>query len=214
MNGKITYAIPEFNSMSTEEIRRQQEAYLPGQLKYCYENSEFYQSKFQEIGAQPEDIKTLDDLRRLPIMMDKDQERINHLEALEKYGHPFGTHLCAPPEDVYLTGTTSGTTGVSTFSYTFTEKDMEVLAPTLGHQFASAGIEKGDRVLYCFALGIYATTMGLWGLRHIGATPIDIDARAGSEMMLSVCRDHEGFLADLYTVSGPVSGGQSAVHYP
>lgn len=184
MNGKITYAIPEFNSLSMEEIHHQQEQYLPKQLTYCYDNSEFYRKKFDEIGARPQDIRTLEDLHRLPIMMNKDQERKNHLESLEKYGHPFGTHLCAPPEDVYLTGTTSGTTGVSTFSYTFTKEDMDILVPTLGFQFATVGIEKGDRVLFCFALGIYATTMGLFGLRHIGALPIDIDARAGSELML------------------------------
>jgi phenylacetate-CoA ligase len=167
-----------------EEIEHAQARYLPGQLKYCYDNSELYKKKFDDLGVRPEEVKTLDDLRRLPIMMTKDDERKSHLASLEKYGHPFGMHLCAPPEDVYLTGTTSGTTGVSTFTYTFTQQDMENLAPTLGFQFASVGIEKGDRVMFCFALGIYATSMGLWGLRHIGALPIDIDVRAGSEMML------------------------------
>ena len=61
---------------------------------------------------------------------------------------------------------------------------MDILAPTLGFQFASVGIEKGDRVMFYFALGIYATTMGLFGLRHIGALPIDMDVRAGSELLL------------------------------
>ncbi len=184
MDGRITYAIPEYNHLSVEEIRREQEVYLSRQLKYCYDSSHFYQQKFNDIGVKPEDIRTLDDLRRLPIMMTKEHERENHLESMERFGHPFGMHLCAPPEDVYLTGTTSGTTGISTFTYTFTQKDMEVLAPTLGFQFANVGVKKGDRVMFCFALGIYATSMGLWGLRHIGALPIDIDVRAGSELIL------------------------------
>ena len=184
MDGRVTYAIPEYNTMSMEAIHHAQEQFLPGQLRYCYDNSEFYKKKFDEIGALPEDIRTLQDLRRLPIMMTKEDERQNHLDSLEKYGHPFGTHLCAPPEDIYLTGTTSGTTGISTFTYTFTQADIESLAPTLGFQFATVGIEKGDRVMFCFALGIYATSMGLWGLRHIGALPIDIDVRAGSELIL------------------------------
>ncbi len=184
MDGRVTYAIPEYNTMSMEAIHHAQEQFLPGQLRYCYDNSEFYKKKFDEIGALPEDIRTLQDLRRLPIMMTKEDERQNHLDSLEKYGHPFGTHLCAPPEDIYLTGTTSGTTGISTFTYTFTKADIESLAPTLGFQFATVGIQKGDRVMFCFALGIYATSMGLWGLRHIGALPIDIDVRAGSELIL------------------------------
>ena len=97
------------------------------------------------------------------------------------YGHPFGLHLCAPVEDLYLTGTTSGTTGTPTFSYTFTEKDINFVGRHLGHRLSLAGIGKGDRVVFFFALGIYATTMTLWGLRWLGALPIDIDARAGTD---------------------------------
>jgi phenylacetate-CoA ligase len=184
MVGRVTYAPPELNAMSTEEIRAMQERLLRGQLKYCYENSSFYKQKFDDIGARPEDIKTLDDLRRLPILMTKDDERKSDQESLEKCGHPFGMHLCAPPEDVYLTGTTSGTTGLSTFTYTFTKADLDVLTPCFAYHFSLCGIKRGDRVLFYFALGIYATSMGLWGLRHMGALPIDIDVRAGSELML------------------------------
>lgn len=185
MEHRVTYSLPEFNSMSVEEIRKVQEGLLAVQLKYCYENSPFYKKKFDEVGARPEDIRTLDDLRRLPIFMRKADERNSQQESLERLGHPFGMHLCAPVEDVYLTGTTSGTTGVPTFTYTFTKEDMDILAPVFGHHFSLVGIKRGDRVLYCFALGIYATTMGLWGLRHIRALPIDIDARAGAEFMLT-----------------------------
>ena len=178
------FADPKLDSMSAEQIRALQEERLRDQLAYCHENSEFYRKKFDECRASPQDIKTLDDLAGLPIFMDKDQERLNAQESLERYGHCFGTHLCADPKDIYLTGTTSGTTGIPTFTYTFTKKDVETIAPALGHRFAMNGVEYGDRVLFIFALGIYATTMSLWGLRSVGGVPIDIDARAGSELML------------------------------
>ena len=173
------------NSMSDEEIQKYQEKRLRVQIKYCYEKSPFYRKKFADIGASPDDIKTLEDLRALPVFLDKDQERKNAAESLDRENHPFGTHLCAPVEDIFLTGTTSGTTGIPTFTYSFTRNDIELIAPALGHRFYFNGIRKGDRVLFIFALGIYATTMSLWGIRHIGALPIDIDARAGSEAMLS-----------------------------
>ncbi len=118
---KKFYWVDELNQISQEEIRRYQEKKLPKQLKYCYDNSEFYKQKFDDAGAAPEDIKTIDDLRQLPVFMIKDDERKSAEASLEKYGHPFGLHLCAPVEDIYLTGTTSGTTGTPTFSYTFTE---------------------------------------------------------------------------------------------
>ena len=170
--------------MSQEEIRRYQEKKLTGQLEYCYQTSEFYRQKFDDAGAKPQDIRTIDDLRKLPVFVVKDDERKSAEESLEKYGHPFGLHLCAPVEDLYLTGTTSGTTGTPTFSYTFTEKDINFVGRQLGHRLSLAGIGKGDRVVFFFALGIYATTMTLWGLRGLGALPIDIDARAGTDLLL------------------------------
>ena len=178
------YLVPELNNMSQEEIRKYQEKKLTRQLKYCYSASEFYRQKFDEAGAKPEDIKTVDDLRKLPVFMVKDDERKSAQDSLKKYGHPFGLHLCAPVEEIYLTGTTSGTTGTPTFSYTFTKRDIDFIGRQLGHRLSLAGIGKGDRVVFFFALGIYATTMTLWGLRELGALPIDIDARAGTDLLL------------------------------
>jgi phenylacetate-CoA ligase len=178
------YLVPELNTMSQEGIRTYQEKKLTKQLKYCYENSELYRQKFDEAGARPEDIKTIDDLRRLPVFMTKDDERKSAEGSLQKYGHPFGLHLCAPVEDLYLTGTTSGTTGTPTFSYTFTEKDLNFFGRQIGNRLSLSGVGKGDRVAFFFALGIYATTMTLWGLRGLGALPIDIDARAGTDLLL------------------------------
>jgi phenylacetate-CoA ligase len=181
---KNFYLVPELNQMSQEEIRRYQEKKLSKQLEYCYTASEFYKKKFDDAGAKPQDIQTLEDLRKLPIFMVKDDERKSAEASLEKYGHPFGLHLCAPVEDIYLTGTTSGTTGTPTFSYTFTEKDINYVGRHLGHRLSLAGVGKGDRVVFFFSLGIYATTMTLWGLRKLGALPIDIDARAGTDLLL------------------------------
>lgn len=183
---KNFYLVPELNNMSQEEIQVYQEKKLTKQLKYCYEKSELYRQKFNEAGAKPEDIMTMDDLRKLPIFLNKDDERKSAQDSLQKYGHPFGLHLCTPVEDIYLTGTTSGTTGTPTFSYTFTEKDINFIGRQLGHRLSLAGLGKGDRVVFFFSLGIYATTMTLWGLRWLGALPIDIDARAGTELLLKI----------------------------
>ena len=181
---KSFYFLDQMNQMSPDEIREYQESKLKTQLRYCYDHSEFYREKFDSLGLKPEDIRSMEDLRNLPIFMRKDDERKSAEASLEKYGHPFGLHLCAPVDEIYLTGTTSGTTGTPTFSYTFTKKDMEFLSPRIAKRLSLAGVAKGDRVAFFFALGIYATTMTLWGLRELGALPIDIDARAGSEVFL------------------------------
>ena len=128
---KSFYFLDQMNQMSPDEIREYQESKLKTQLRYCYDHSEFYREKFDSLGLKPEDIRSMEDLRNLPIFMRKDDERKSAEASLEKYGHPFGLHLCAPVDEIYLTGTTSGTTGTPTFSYTFTKKDMEFLSPRI-----------------------------------------------------------------------------------
>ncbi len=180
----VTYALDVLNSMNPEEIRAYQEQLLPAQLEYCYQQSPYYRAKFIEFGIDPRDIRTLDDLRRMPIFMVKDDERLSAAESRRTLGHPFGMHLCAPTEDVFLTATTSGTTGTPTFTYTFTEADLQTLSVAVSHRFRQHGVRPGDRFVFIFALGIYATSMSLPGIRRAGAIPIDIDARAGVQMML------------------------------
>jgi len=186
MKNKSYYSNTELNGMTQEQIDAYKEKLLVPQLSYCYNKSPFYRKKFDEIGAKPEDIRTLDDLRGLPVFMTKEIERQNALESLVKSNHIFGTHLCAPVEDVYLTGTTSGTTGTPTFTYTYTENDLKLISRGMGYRFAFNGVGRGDRILFIFALGIYATSATLWGIRGVGALPIDVDARAGSEYMLRI----------------------------
>jgi len=190
MSSRVYFSNPELNFLSPDQIQEKirliQTERLYPQLRYCYDHSHFYRRKFDETGAKPEDIRTLEDLRALPVFMNKEVERENAVESLEKDGHPFGTHLCAPANEIYLTGTTSGTTGVPTFTYTFTKNDMDLIGKALAHRFAYIGVGKGDRILFIFSLGIYATTMTLWGIRGLGALPIDIDARAGSELILKI----------------------------
>jgi phenylacetate-CoA ligase len=185
MKNRIYYYNSELDNLSQEEITLLQEKKLRKQLKYCHDNSSFYRKKFKDAGVNVEDVRTLEDLRRLPIFLTKDIERQSAAESLETYGHPFGMHLCCPVEDVTLVGTTSGTTGIPTFSYIYTRKDVAtILENGWSRRFKAVGIQKGDRVAFFFALGVYATTGSLYALRAVGALPIDIDARAGTDMLL------------------------------
>lgn len=58
------------------------------------------------------------------VFMDKETERAGCDESLERYGHPYGMHLCVPPEEILVIKTTGGTTGLPTFTYSFTANDM------------------------------------------------------------------------------------------
>ena len=65
------YLDPQMNKLSQEQIRRFQEKRLPDQLTYCYERSEFYRNRFDEAGARPADIRTIQDLRQAPRFYDQ-----------------------------------------------------------------------------------------------------------------------------------------------
>ena len=185
---RMRYANPALNLLSEEEIKEYRELKLRNQLKYCYRNSEFYHKKFREIGFHPEDIKTIEDFQKLPVLMDKTSERESQRESMERLGHPFGMHLCCSPDKVLVTATTSGTTGVPTFTYTVSRDDIGFLENTGAYMLQYAGISPGDRVLFCHALGIYATTLILWAIRGAGALPIDVDVRAGTAAILSYAK--------------------------
>ncbi|MBI4637036.1 MAG: phenylacetate--CoA ligase family protein [Candidatus Rokubacteria bacterium] len=181
----MRFANEALNSMSAEEILGLQETRLRRQLRYCYDRSEFYRRKFAAAGTHPDEIKTLAEFRALPIFMTKRDERLSQQESLERFGHPFGMHLCVGLDEIELTSTTSGTTGTPTFTYTFSRRELNgPVADLWAFMFRYAGVKPGDRVLFGYALGVYATSMLLWGIRRLGAIPIDVDVRGGADAIL------------------------------
>ncbi len=154
------------------------------QARYVYDNSEFYRKKFQEAGAQPEDIKTWDDFRRLPIMLTPQELKEGQKESLRKYGHPFGLYLCAPIEKVIGIQATSGTTGEPTF-YALTEHDIRVNDEAICRAFWRAGMRPGDAVMHGFGLSMWVAGIPfIRAVQRLGARPIPAGAEAGTERFL------------------------------
>jgi phenylacetate-CoA ligase len=183
MKGQVRFFPDKLNQMSWEQRKEHKDKLLEKSVKYMYDNSpEYYQIKFKECGADPGDIKTLEDLRRLPIMMDKDRERQSMEASLEKYGHPFGLHVCSDPSEISLTGGTSGTTGHPTYPYTQTKEDVELISESIAFMHNEIlGLGKGDRSFFLFPLGVYATSILLPGIERAGILPLPIDIRLGTK---------------------------------
>lgn len=193
----LGYAKPMFNLISEEQIKEYREQLLQAQLSYCYKNSVYYHKMFKEVGFEPQDIKTIEDFQKIPILMSKDRERESQAESIEKLGHPFGMHLCCPPEEVVIMGSTSGTTGIPTYTYSLSESDLQVIKEFWPHVLRYAGIHPGDRILFAHALGIYATTCVEYGIRAAGCLPVDVDVRGGAHFILNsakLTRPHAAFM--------------------
>jgi len=104
------------------EIHEIQWQKLQAQMQYIYDESpDFYRPQFKNAGARPDDIKSFEDFRKLPIMRNKEMDRKAQLESMERYGHSFGTYLCAPLQDVTHIYCTSGTSGEPQFLHVYRE---------------------------------------------------------------------------------------------
>jgi phenylacetate-CoA ligase len=152
---------------------------LGPQLEYCFRN-EYYGAKMREAGIDdPRAIDNIDTFRSLPALLTKAWHRESQEQSRERYGHPFGMHLCAPIEKVIHVAGTSGTTGLPTF-YLFTKKDLDLTYTTIGRLLKMAGVHPGDSILQLFGLSIWvAGTTMLQASEAYGARPIPLGAEAG-----------------------------------
>lgn len=158
---------------------------LQRQIRYCFDNSEFYRRKLNEAGiAGPEDVRSFDAFRRLPALITKAEHRDSQAESLEREGHPFGMHLCAPLDKVIHIAGTSGTTGHPTF-YTFTRRDLDITFEVFARMWSVVGLKPGDTVFQANGLSLWlAGITVIMALEHYGARPIPIGAEAGVSRIL------------------------------
>lgn len=182
--GEAQFWNERIERLPLEEIRKIQFRKLKKQMKYIYENSEFYKKKFDDLRIKPEDIKKLDEFRNLPIFITKEEHRECQNESLRRFGHPFGTILCAPLEKVIGVSATSGTTGLPTF-YGFTKHDIKVTNEVLARGFWRAGVRPGETVVHAFGISMWVAGIPIIrALEHMGARVVPVGAEAGSERLL------------------------------
>ncbi|EFK09282.1 conserved hypothetical protein [delta proteobacterium NaphS2] len=175
-------------TMSREELRDLQWQRLQKQMRYVYYNSNFYRKTFRDAGAHPDDVKSIDDFRRLPIFLDKEKDRLTQEKTREDEGHPFGEYLCTSTRNVRAMHTTSGTTGLPVFEG-FTEHDINVQNEVLSRAFWRMGMRPGDFVLHGFGLSMWlAGLMPLRALQSFGALGIPLGAEAGTERFLQFAK--------------------------
>ena len=123
--------IPEIEKASKEEIKTLQEEKLKETLRYLAENSPFYQNLFRENNIAVSEIKSLEDLKKIPVTT-KDE--------LQKQNDDF---LCVPKTEIIDYVTTSGTLGDPVI-FALTDNDLERLAYNEAISFACCGVSKED----------------------------------------------------------------------
>jgi phenylacetate-CoA ligase len=139
---------PYVETLSRDEILRVQLKSLRRLISYVRLNSDFYRENYRDI--EPEDIVTMDDVRKLPLI-DKDDLRKSQDETKP---FPFGTIPGVPTEDVTTFRQTSGTTGKPVYvpeSLESWQWRVEVWC----HILWMAGFRETDRVFIPFGYNVY-----------------------------------------------------------
>jgi len=179
----------KIETLSKDEAEALRMNNLKEQLKYVFNQNNFYKKKFIDAGATPSDIKTWEDFRSLPVFMDKESERASRDKSLKRFGHPFGMHLCVPPQHIVVIKTTGGTTGIPTFSYAFTANDMARWNEGTARLFYLAGLRQGDRVLFCFPLsGCWAGSIVKDPLFQMGIGTVEVGAESPASRIIDFAK--------------------------
>jgi len=150
---------PEYEKMSREKLVELQEIRLRKIVQYCYERIPTYRKKFKDAGVTPDDIKTLDDIGKVPFTTKEDLRK----------AYPYGM-LAVDRSGVLELHASSGTTGHPT-TCAYTERDLDVWSKAMARIYASAGTKKGDVVQNAYGYGLFTGGLGFhYGALEIGAT--------------------------------------------
>jgi len=148
-------------SLAKDEIAAVQLAGLKWTVHHAYSGSAFYRRKFDEAGVAPDDIKSLEDLKRLPFTTAQDLQ--------ENYPWPL---ISVPFEDIVRMHSSSGTTGKRKVMV-YTAKDIDDWADMFARCYKMAGLTKSDRVQICVGYGVWTAGVGFQlGCERFGAFAI------------------------------------------
>ena len=156
---------PDSECMEREELEQLQLERLEATLIRAYRNVPFYRKRFDEIGFDPDSLRSLDDLRRLPFTAKAD------LRA----NYPYGL-FAVPLRDVVRLHASSGTTGMSTV-VGYTRNDLKTWANVVARVLVAGGVTKDDVVQIAFNYGLFTGAFGLHaGAERLGASVIPMSS--------------------------------------
>ncbi len=164
-------------TLSRDQFTKIQEKRLSETVHSAYHNVPHYKSKLQEAGLEPSDIRTLDDLAKLPFTV-KDDLRANY---------PFGL-FAVPQKDVVRYHASSGTTGKPTV-VGYTKNDITTWTELIARMVTMAGVTAHDIAQVSFGYGLFTGAFGLHqGLEHVGAAVIPMSS-GNTEKQIMIMKD-------------------------
>ena len=137
--------------MSREDMKKLQDERLVKQVKHVWDNVPYYRKKMEEKGVTPDDIKSTDDLHKLPFLSKADL----------RDSYPDGL-LGVPLSECVRIHSTSGTTGRRVVAY-YTQKDIDMWEDCCARAITAAGGTKEDVMHVSYGYGLFTGGFGVHG---------------------------------------------------
>lgn len=170
------YYQPEIECASQEQIRAWQDERLVKTVRRVYDNVAYYRNLMEQKGVTPDDIKSADDLHKLPFLTKDDL----------RDAYPYGL-MAAPLSDCVRIQSTSGTTGRRVVAF-YTQHDLDLWEDCCARAIMAAGGTKDDVVHVCYGYGLFTGGPGLNGGSHrVGALTLPMSSGNTERQIQFMC---------------------------
>ena len=158
-------------------MKKLQDERLVAQVKHVYENVPYYKRLMDEKGVTPDDIKSTDDLHKLPFLTKSDLRE----------AYPYGL-LAKPLADCVRIHSTSGTTGKRVVAF-YTQHDIDIWDDCCARAITAAGGTKEDVCHIAYGFGLFTGGAGLNGGSHkVGCLTLPMSS-GNTERQIQFMRD-------------------------
>lgn len=164
--------------MPREELRQLQLERLKQTVERCFFNVPHYRQSMQEAGIGPEDIKSLDDLPKIPFT--------NKYDLRDNY--PYGM-FAVPLSEIVRIHSSSGTTGKPTV-VGYTRSDVNTWAELMARSLMCGGADKNDVIHNAYGYGLFTGGLGVhYGAERMGASVIPISG-GNTKRQVMIMKDY------------------------
>ena len=171
------YFQPEIETASRATMQKIQSENLRSTVKRVYENVPFYREKMVKAGVAPEDISSVDDLKKLPFSYKQDLRDT----------YPYGL-FAVPLKDVVRLHASSGTTGKQ-IVVGYTQHDLDIWADCCARALTAAGCSQSDIVHVSYGYGLFTGGLGIdGGVRRLGATAVPVSS-GNTQRQITILKD-------------------------
>lgn len=173
----MQYYNEAIETLPKAELEKLQYQELKTLVTRLWNNSAFYSGKMKEAGVRPDDIKSIQDITRLPFMRKTDL-RDNYPDNL----------VCVPRDDLVRYHVSSGTTGKPTV-VAYTKNDIELWSEAVARSLVACGLGRKDVLQVCYGYGLFTGGLGLhYGGEKLGTTVIPAST-GNSERQIELIQD-------------------------